>query len=30
MNINMYDYFKNNITSGSQTTDVNVSENVSN
>lgn len=29
MNINMSDFFKNNISSGSQTTDVNVSENVS-
>lgn len=29
MNINMSDFFKNNISSGSHTTDVNVSENVS-
>jgi len=29
MNINMSDFFKNNISSGGQTTDVNVSENVS-
>ena len=29
MNINMSDFFKNNISSGSQTADVNVSENVS-
>ena len=29
MNINMSDFFKNNISSGSQTTDVNVLENVS-
>ena len=29
MNINMSDFFKNNISSGSLTTDVNVSENVS-
>ena len=28
MNINMSDFFKNNISSGSQTTDVNVSENL--